>query len=255
MTDYTLGNEPTSLGDGYVITAPGVRGTVRISDRDALPREFGDRFDALLLAAGLRREKVIELDLSLTPTSRGLRSVAVDPTVLEVPRQPDTGALLLLENEDGAVSWHLPERPMGEDRGFGQEGGGSDKLRFVIPSQAALGRSAARGLGDIGKKLLKVFVYPITDSVLGAIGKGFVRMWEGKNRPYGIRSYSHRLSRRRAGSVTGGMAAHRAGPCAALRARDVQHRRRVLADRSTIDDDARQCVRRPSVRVQSSDVE
>ena len=190
MTDYTLGNEPTSLGDGYVITAPGVRGTVRISDRDALPREFGDRFDALLLAAGLRREKVIELDLSLTPTSRGLRSVAVDPTVLEVPRQPDTGALLLLENEDGAVSWHLPERPMGEDRGFGQEGGGSDKLRFVIPSQAALGRSAARGLGDIGKKLLKVFVYPITDSVLGAIGKGFVRMWEGKNRPYGIRSYS-----------------------------------------------------------------
>ena len=58
MADYTLGVEPTSLGDGYVITAPGVRGTARTSDdRDATPREFGDRFDALLLAAGLRRDK------------------------------------------------------------------------------------------------------------------------------------------------------------------------------------------------------
>ena len=195
MADYTLGVEPTSLGDGYVITAPGVRGTARTSDdRDATPREFGDRFDALLLAAGLRRDKVIELDLSQTPASRGLRTVAVDPTVLEVPRQPNTGALVLLENEDGALSWHLPERASAmpaqtEARTLTPGAAPLETIKFIIPTQPVRGRAASRGLGDIGKKLLKVFVYPLTDAVLGAIGRGFVRSWEAKNRPYSIRTY------------------------------------------------------------------
>lgn len=194
MAEYSLGAEPTSLGDGYVITAPGVRGTARTSDdRDATPREFGDRFDALLLAAGLRRDKVIELDLTQTPASRGLRGFNSDPTVLDVPHDPDTGALVLLENEDGALSWHLPENPpvagSPEERGL-VAALTPHTLRFVIPTSATNRHAAARGLGDIGKKLLKVFIYPITDAVLGAIGRGFVRRWEEKNRAYNIRGYS-----------------------------------------------------------------
>lgn len=194
MAEYTLSAEPTPLGDGYVITTPGVRGTARTSDdRDAIPREFGDRFDALLLAAGLRRDKIIELDLNQTPASRGLRTVALDPTILDVPRQPNTGALVLLENEDGALSWHLPEKlssiPSTEARMLTPAPAPPEVVRFLIPTQPVRGRPASRGLGDIGKKVLKVFVYPITDAMLGVIGRGFMRAWEARNRPYQIRSY------------------------------------------------------------------
>ena len=66
--------------------------------------------------------------------------------------------------------------------------------RFLIPAvhpKAAPGGAQQRSLiGLVGKKLLKVLVYPVLDPVLGAVGEFFAERWEEKKRPYRLRDFS-----------------------------------------------------------------
>jgi hypothetical protein len=56
------------------------------------------------------------------------------------------------------------------------------------PPPAAAGTE--RGLmGAIGKKLLKVLVYPVTDRILGPLTEFAVGKWEKAKRPYALRRY------------------------------------------------------------------
>ena len=44
-------------------------------------------------------------------------------------------------------------------------------------------RAETRGiLGAIGKKVLKVLVFPLVDPILGKVGDHFAKRWEAKNR-------------------------------------------------------------------------
>ena len=45
-------------------------------------------------------------------------------------------------------------------------------------------------IGLVGRKLLKVLIYPITDPVFGEIEKYFAERWETKKRPYGLRTFT-----------------------------------------------------------------
>jgi hypothetical protein len=61
--------------------------------------------------------------------------------------------------------------------------------RAVAPAPEEAGEH--RGfVGVVGRKLLKVLVYPVTDPVLGPIGELFARHWEERNRPYRVRRFT-----------------------------------------------------------------
>ena len=83
--------------------------------------------------------------------------------------------------EDGSLSWHLavdvpptaaPDRG-GERRTYRMP-------RAVVPVDEQDAGDARGVLGAIGKKVLKVLVFPLVDPVLGKVGDHFARKWEAR---------------------------------------------------------------------------
>lgn len=196
---------PVSLGPGYTLRAPGFKGTADMraggfaATRSAM-RGLEDGLDALDEA--LRNTNVTEvrqIDLALQSVAgaqgqRGTRGAAVEAEIeLEVPDAgPDDGQLVLSIDDNGALRWHLPEA--GEAATVTRGGGGK---RFRIPASvaapAADATDGAKGrgiLGAIGRRVLKVLVYPLTDPIVGPVADFFARRWEEKNRPYRVRDFT-----------------------------------------------------------------
>src|SRR5262245_41354055 len=115
MSEHSLDGSRTAvdLGDGYAILAPNVRGTVTANEPSAArARAFGtESFDALLESAGLDRAKVVEIAATAPPGgARDLGAAAEPPAAeLTVPRKPNEGAVVLVEDELGALTWVIPE--------------------------------------------------------------------------------------------------------------------------------------------------
>jgi len=199
--------QPIALGEGYQIRAPGVTGTANLRR----PRPAEDRgrtrvaedgthaLDAALANANVT--EVRQIDLSLKPPlnaapTRALRSVdGQNMLELQVPDLgPDTGQLVLACDESGVLTWHLPVDGQQHIQTPATRGAGNVK-RFLIPATrprpAESEATAKRSLiGVIGKKLLKVLVYPVLDPVIGKVSEVFAERWEEKNRPYGLRDFS-----------------------------------------------------------------
>ena len=200
---------PVSLGPGYTLRAPGFKGTADMrsggfaTTRSAM-RGLDDGLDALDEA--LRNTNVTEvrqIDLALQPVAgaqgvqggRGARGATAEAEIeLEVPDAgPDDGQLVLSIDDNGAMRWHLPEPG---DTGAATRGGGGGK-RFRIPASVAAPSTDAtdgakgRGvLGAIGRRILKVLVYPLTDPIVGPVADFFARRWEEKHRPHRIRDFT-----------------------------------------------------------------
>jgi hypothetical protein len=121
------------------------------------------------------------------------RSTAYDePGIeLEVPAPGEgLGQVVLYVDEAGVMSWSFATG----DGGTGDtlRGGGATRTyvvrRFVPPAVAA---AETRGLtGAVGKKLLKVLVFPLVDPLVGEVGRHFAHRWEEKKRPYRVRSFT-----------------------------------------------------------------
>jgi hypothetical protein len=65
--------------------------------------------------------------------------------------------------------------------------------RYVIDraAPAPTEGAATRGLvSAVGKKLLKVLVFPLVDPLVGAVSETFAERWEAKKRPYGLRPFT-----------------------------------------------------------------
>lgn len=190
MTILDATSTPHELGFGYWISAPGVVGDaqVQLPTAGGLHRSGGTTIDDVLVDHEIGDIAEIELDitsLALPPASRG-----GDPIVIAVPDLgPDVGQVLLgVDPATGLLSWHFPERgPAGSDAAT--RGG---TLQFVLrgESRAASAPSTSRGvLGWIGKKLLRVLVYPVTDVVTGAAIHASLSAWERRARPHGVRQF------------------------------------------------------------------
>jgi pimeloyl-ACP methyl ester carboxylesterase len=194
MAERELSNDTVSLaiGEGYTVTASGLTGRINASEGGTPGARAlaADSFDLLLSAAGLVHDKSIAVTPAVS-AERALEPGAAASLTIDVPNPPGVAALVLVEDESGAVSWVLPEgHDPADPASFTRALSGSS--RFVIPMRGPSAETgfAARGLGDIGKKLLKVFLYPITDAVLGPIVKGFASAWERRHRPYLARTYT-----------------------------------------------------------------
>lgn len=204
-TQLTGSAQAVALGEGYALRAPGVRGTANLKR----PRSGAERslsrgaddgtadLDAALRAANITEVRQVDLDLQpLAPAdaSRSLRSTdGASVLELQVPDLgPETGQLVLACDEEGVLTWHLPVDDEQQVQNPSARGAGSVK-RFLIPATPvkATGAGAQRSLlGVIGKKLLKVLVYPVLDPVVGAISEFFAERWEDKKRPYGLRTFT-----------------------------------------------------------------
>jgi len=206
MAILTGGNQKVDLGNGIELRAPAIHGEAKVL-RMPLPvagvvrarsLEVEDGTDALMRAlasTNLEETKRIELRLRRAPAfapARALRSIdqRQDVVELHVPApEDDEGQIVLTVDEHGVMTWHLPVRT--------EPAKGRPKQVFLVPATVAptpapAGPTGAqRSLIDlVGRKLLKIFVYPITDPIFGAIEEHFAERWETKNRPYGLRTFT-----------------------------------------------------------------
>lgn len=197
MQAFALGRagEAVDLGGGYAISSNRAALSVGSSEgRGAGARALlGTDLDALLEAAGLQQDRVLTIAPEPASAERA-RDIAAPATItLTVPRRADTGAVLLVEDELGALSWRFPDGHSVVDPDASTARALAPALTFTVPvgpAPSAPGTVGERGLLDIGSKVVKVFLYRITDEVLGPIVRGFAGRWESANRPYVARDFT-----------------------------------------------------------------
>jgi len=176
--------------DDVVIRTPGLIGEVEVY-RPTSPGMRGEEltteeFLQALGDAGLAEQLsvVITNHQEITPADGTRGSGGADDIEVNVPAPGDgNGQVLLYAAEDGSLSWHLAEDvPPTEVPDRGGERRTYRVPRAVVPPAEQEG-DAHRGLvGAIGKKVLKVLVFPLIDPVLGKVGDHFASRWEGRNR-------------------------------------------------------------------------
>ncbi|KIQ25692.1 hypothetical protein RT97_23285 [Variovorax paradoxus] len=208
-TPLNATNQAVSIGPGYALRTPGFTGTAELRAGGGATTRSSvrgldqgmDALDAAMTAAGVSQVRQIDLTLKPAPAggATGRSGTAASDTIeLEVPDLGDaTGQLVLSIDDTGALHWHLPEPVTASSSAPVSRGGGGAVKRFRIPAQVAPPPAPATGggtqrsvLGLVGRKLLKVLVYPLTDPILGAVGEHFVGRWEGTKRPYAVRSFT-----------------------------------------------------------------
>jgi pimeloyl-ACP methyl ester carboxylesterase len=144
--------------------------------------EFHEALDNADLAEQL--SVVISQQQEITPAEGTRGSGGADDIEVDVPAPGDgNGQVLLYAAEDGSLSWHLAENvapTAAPDRGGERRTYRVPKA--VVPPEEQDGDAHRGLLGAIGKKVLKVLVFPLIDPVLGKVGDHFASKWEDKNR-------------------------------------------------------------------------
>lgn len=203
MPPLTGSAQPVPLGEGYAVRAPGIQGNAELqrphtdASRAGRTDEGTAALDEAFASTGVT--EIRQIDVQIRPSTgprplEPLRSAdAQEMLELEVPDLgAETGQAVLACDESGVLTWHLPEA--GPGGGAGVRGSGPTR-RFLIPATAISAPTLPPGesrslIGAVGRKLLKVLVYPVTDPILGVLSDSFAERWESRNRPYGIRSMS-----------------------------------------------------------------
>lgn len=185
--------------DDIVIRSPGVSGIVTVS-KPTPGESHAETLGSDVLGAALDTHAIgtdyyIEIgDVGEQPTDAAVssRSMAPDHKGIEI-KVPAAGEgwaqLLLVTDENGVASWHMPADPPVDKRGGNDTTRGRDAVTFIIPGYAAdvSGDGDTRGvLGWLGKKVIRVLSF-VLDDVIGAVGDFFASKWEKKNRPYALR--------------------------------------------------------------------
>ena len=199
--------QPVALGQGYAIRAPGLRGNATLrTPPDAQTRSRSRAaddgtaaLDAAFAATELTEVRRIDLTLQAPPAAAAAPMRSGDGTQqlleLQVPDLgPATGQVVLAVDETGVLTWHLPVDDAQAVQPPTTRGSGGVK-RFLIPAHRPQPAPDAAGgqrslIGALGRKLLKVLVYPITDPIIGAISEAFAARWEARKRPYGLRDFA-----------------------------------------------------------------
>lgn len=207
MAALTGTGQPVQLGSGYAIRAPGIRGTANVivprtgdeRSRGRLAEDGTADLDRALEAANMTEVRQVQLELeplaATATTAPAMRSADGQEIVeLDVPDLgPDHGQVVLCCDETGVLTWHLPVDTSSAVETPATRGAGGVK-RFLVPAtrtRTSYAEADKRSLARIiGKKLLKILIYPVLDPVVGAISESFAGRWEAKHRPYGLRGFS-----------------------------------------------------------------
>ena len=192
---------PVDFGGGVRLDAPELRGRVTLHE-PALDAERTRGLSAPVLDEPLARagfSDLVTLELTAEPVlvvrGEGLRGPSGEEAMLlEVPDLGgERGQVVLAVDEAGVASWSFAVDEGGVPEPPTVRGAGGVK-RFLVrshtPAVADAGSGATRGLlGIVGRKLVRVLVYPLTDPVLGRVGNQLAGVWEEHSRPYGVRRF------------------------------------------------------------------
>lgn len=202
MPDLRGGNERVELGGGYALVAPGLRGRAERLDGGAPETRAREAATPLLDEVLARVDMTGVATIDITATAVPVAGVAGDlrgpggddALLLEVPDLgPGAGQVVLAVDEAGALTWHFP-LDGGEIQPPAVRGAGERKrflIRRDVPSTPPAGEAGDRSLfGVVGRKLLKVIVYPITDALVGKPARAIAEHWEREHRAYGLRDFS-----------------------------------------------------------------
>lgn len=192
-------NRQVDIGQGFTIRAPGITADGHASDRR---RARGTRskaaqerpaLDDALADANVTEVRQIELRDVRIPEAPAAGPTSDQPSTIEldVPMHDPGLGCIVLGIADGALTWHLPLTDDDAQPAPKRSDGQHRRVRFRIPCTASRPvphrtRRKRAIIGAIGRELLKVLVYPITDPILGPIGARFARKWEQRRRPYGV---------------------------------------------------------------------
>ena len=197
MPALNSNGNPVKVGQ-ITLRTPGLEGAAN-SYRAGLPgmrsaEQTSDALEQALRSQNVQPQETIEITgtrevpVAAVPT----RSTTFDEPaiVAEVPEPGDAfGQFVIYTDESGVTTWNFPltqDNRVDVTRGSG-------KLTYVIPRTvpSTEGTSETRSLmGVVGKKLLKVVVFPLIDPILGKIGDYFVERWEQRNRTTRIRPFT-----------------------------------------------------------------
>jgi pimeloyl-ACP methyl ester carboxylesterase len=176
--------------EDVVISTPGMTGEVEVY-RPTSPGMRGEEltteeFLEAVAGAGLAEQLsvVISQHQEITPAEGTRGSGGADDIEVNVPAPGDgNGQVLLYAAEDGSLSWHYSvDVPPAETITRGGERRTYRVPRAVVPPAEQDGDAHRGILGAVGKKVLKVLVFPLVDPVLGRVGDHFAHKWEEKNR-------------------------------------------------------------------------
>lgn len=202
------------LAPGYRLRAPGLQGIAELRDARA-PRTRGggdevatEALDDALESTGMNELQSIVIEAAHVPvpdTEQVRTAGGEEGIVLEVPDLGETvGQVVMAIDEDGTISWHYPQDQSGGLETSATRGAGATKtfvIRSTTPTPTGDDPGTRSLLLGIGKKVLKVLVYPVADTVLQTAARFFARKWEEKNRPYGVRWFRPNDYRASAGAT------------------------------------------------------
>lgn len=204
-TGVTLpgGDIAVSVGKSEIRT-PGFSGTATVhpwnSERAKASDLTTDILTTALRDAGASVAETIEISATQQPApqSRSGDAPASAPIELSVSDPgPEFGQMIMSVDELGMISWHFAPTGL-EDAAqpltnAGSRGGASTRTYSIPSSVATLPATGAatRGLvGMVGKKFLKVVVFPLIEPGIGRITNAFASSWEAKHRPYRVRTFA-----------------------------------------------------------------
>jgi pimeloyl-ACP methyl ester carboxylesterase len=170
--------------NSYRAGSPGMRSAERTSDlfEDALKNQDVQPQETIEIT------DTREVPIANIPT----RSTTFSETaiVAEVPEPgSEFGQFMIYTDESGVTTWNFA---LDENNNIDVTRGRGTRT-YVIPRAVPQteGTSETRSLiGVVGKKLLKVVVFPLIDPILGKIGDYFVKRWEQKNRESRLRGFT-----------------------------------------------------------------
>ncbi len=201
----TGSSQPVPLGEGCAFVRRAFRGArtcgVPRSAGGAFPPRTAEDGTAALEEAlnATNVTEVREVELSVRSTAPAPRPAsehrcealpAAMPSNCRCPMPATNTANWCSRDEAGVMTWHPPiEGPAARPARPERRAAPARVKRFVIPATPVEPPPAEAGasrslLSAVGRKLLKVLVYPVTDPIVGAIGTLFAEHWEGRNRPH-----------------------------------------------------------------------
>ncbi|MFV1980059.1 MAG: esterase/lipase family protein, partial [Rhodothermia bacterium] len=189
--------KPLEIGD-LTIHSNGISGTAEIlptfSDRTRSVELTSDSLEQVLASEHVYPSHALRISNvrteARTASTRGIGdTVPASSITIDVPDPGDkSGQFVMYTDESGVVSWHVAD-PSGSTRSL--EGAVARRTRTYTISRNAEpeGEQATRGLiSAVGQKLVKVFVFPLIDPIIGEVGEYFAAQWEAVKRPYGLRT-------------------------------------------------------------------
>jgi len=185
---------PLALGDATIRT-PGLTGSAELhvgrsgrAEADELTRET---LTSALGSAGVTVQETIELGAT-REAAPGSRAGGADEIELTVPDPGlERGQVVLATDELGVVTWHFAPMPEGKGRGAGDA---KSVRTYRLPvgvreAQPPSGAASRSLVGAVGRKFLKVLVFPRIEPGIGAVSESFAQRWEEKHRPYRLRHF------------------------------------------------------------------